>query len=133
MTTLADANVLLDVFTADTAWEPWSRNALLEALLDGPVVVNPLIYAEVSAAFEDARELDEQLVRLSIARAELPYEAAFPAMRAFLRYRQAGGTRRSPLPDFYIGAHALASGMRLVTRDANRYRTYFPAVEIIAP
>ena len=133
MTTLVDANVLLDVFTADPRWTQWSRERLGAALAAGPVVVDPIIYAEVSLAFAYERELDTQLRALGIAKRPLPYEAAFPAGRAYIRYRREGGTRRSPLPDFYIGAHAQVEGFRLLTRDARRYRSYFPEVSLDAP
>ena len=130
---LVDANVLLDLFTADEVWQEWSRTQLGEALREDGAGVNPIVYAEVSLAFAHARELDEQLEVLGIHRFELPYEAAFPAARAFARYRRQGGRRRSPLPDFYIGAHAEVKSLRLLTRDAARYRTYFPKVDVVAP
>lgn len=133
MTTLVDANVLLDVFTADVAWKDWSARELVAALLRGTVAVNPIVYAEVSLAFEAESELDGELRRLGIDRLPLPYAAAFPAGRAFLRYRGEGGARRSPLPDFYIGAHAEVERLPLLTRDARRYRTYFPEVTVVAP
>ena len=133
MTTLVDANVLLDIFTADELWEEWSRQALKSALLQGVVVINPIIYAEVSLAFTSERELADQLRLLSIQQLPLPYGAAFPAGRAFLRYRRQGGSRRSPLPDFYIGAHAQVEELQLLTRDASRFRTYFPTVSLLAP
>ena len=131
--TLVDANVLLDVFTDDDEWKDWSRGQLKAALLDGGAAVNPIIYAEVSLAFAHERELEAELRSLGITRLPLPYEAAFPAGRAFLRYRREGGQRRSPLPDFYIGAHAQLGGLTLLTRDPRRYRAHFPSVAIIAP
>ena len=133
MTTLVDANVLLDVFTADTHWIDWSKNHLRSALSAGEVALNPIIYAEVSLAFAHEQELDAELRSLGIIKLPLPYTAAFPAARAYARYRKEGGERRSPLPDFYIGAHAQVDGLRLLTRDASRYRTYFPEVDISAP
>ena len=133
MTTLVDANVLLDVFTADPRWVDWSKSHLRSALAAGEVAVNPIIYAEVSLAFAHEQELDAELRRLGIAKLPLPYGAAFPAARAFARYRKNGGERRSPLPDFYIGAHAQVDGLRLLTRDARRYRSYFPEADISAP
>ena len=133
MTTLVDANVLLDVFTADLRWLDWSKGQLRSALAAGEVAVNPIIYAEVSLAFAHEQELDAELRRLGIAKISLPYGAAFPAARAFIRYRKEGGERRSPLPDFYIGAHAQVDGLKLLTRDARRYRSYFPEVDISAP
>jgi hypothetical protein len=133
MTTLVDANVLLDVFTADPRWVDWSKNQLRSALAAGEVALNPIIYAEVSLAFAHEQELDSELRRLGIAKLLLPYGAAFPAARAFTRYRKDGGERRSTLPDFYVGAHAQLDGLRLLTRDARRYRTYFPEVVLSAP
>lgn len=130
---LADSNVLLDIFTGDPDWLSWSRSALADALLEGPVVINQLVYAEVSVAYRQTSELDAVLSRLKIHRAELPWEAAYLAGQAFLKYRRNLGAKTSPLPDFYIGAHAQTAGLRLLTRDASRYRTYFPKVGLIAP
>jgi len=130
---LVDTNVLLDIFTNDATWRSWSERAVRDALVTGSVGINPIIYAEVSLAFADAGLLDRSLNALMLARMPLPYGAAFMASRAFLRYRRAGGVRASPLPDFYIGAHAAADNLTLVTRDVGRYRTYFPSVKLIAP
>ena len=99
----------------------------------GRAVINPLVYAEVSAGYETVEELDELLPASDYEREPVPYVAGFAASKAFLRYRRSGGDKRSPLPDFYIGAHAAVAGYRLLTRDARRYRTYFPTVHIIAP
>ena len=110
----------------------WSSTALARASEDG-LAIDPIIYAEVSAHFELVEELDAAVPAESFARLWLPWEAAFLAGRAFVAYRRAGGTRRSPLPDFYIGAHAAVVGMTLLTRDARRYRTYFPKLQLIAP
>ena len=131
--TLVDANVLLDVATDDPAWGAWSTAALEQAANESVLVINPLIYAEVSVGFATIEELEAALPRDLYRREELPYEAAFLAGKVFLRYRQSGGEKRSPLPDFYIGAHAAVAGHRLLTRDATRYRTYFPSIELIAP
>lgn len=128
-----DSNVLLDVLTADPEWEPWSAGALAEAAEQGVLAINPIVYAEVSVGFERIEELDEVLSRDDLRRDPLPWEAGFLAGKAFLRYRSAGGARSSPLPDFYIGAHAAVMGMTLITRDARRYRTYFPRLPLIAP
>ena len=130
---LVDTNVLLDLFTDDRQWRPWSEEAIREALVAGPAGINPIIYAETSLAFADADTLDQQLDQLMLDRLELPYRAAFGAGRAYCRYRRAGGARSVPLPDFYIGAHAETDGLTLVTRDAHRFQTYFPAVALIAP
>lgn len=128
-----DSNVLLDVATNDPLWGDWS-SANLERLSDEAVlVINPLVYAEVSVGIMTIEALDAALPADLYRREALPYEAAFLAGRCFLRYRRSGGQRRSPLPDFYIGAHAAIAGHRLLTRDASRYRSYFPKLEIIAP
>jgi len=130
---LVDANVLLDIVTADPKWGAWSASKLQELGDEAPLVINPLIYAEVSAGFERIEDLEHALPREFFARIALPYEAAFLAGKCFLRYRRRGGTRRSPLPDFYIGAHAAVAGYRLLTRDGRRYREYFPTLDIISP
>lgn len=132
-TTLVDANVLLDLAQEDDVWASWSERALAEAAERGRLAINPLVYAEVSVGYERREQLDEALPEDEYVRLDLPWEAAFLAGKVFLRYRRGGGTRRSPLPDFYIGAHAAVAGMRLLTRDATRYRTYFPRLELIAP
>lgn len=131
--TLVDSDVLLDVLTNDPEWADWSARALARALDTGPVMVNPIVYAEVSVGFDRIEDLDEALPRASFLRDPLPYPAGFLAGKAFLAYRRQGGTRPTPLPDFYIGAHAAVAGYRLLTRDARRYRTYFPRVPLTAP
>ena len=131
--TLVDSNVLLDVLTEDQTWSEWSAEALERQANESILVIDPIIYAEVSIRFERIEELDEALPAAYFERSALPWEAAFLAGKCFLRYRRAGGARRSPLPDFYIGAHAAVAGMALLTRDARRYRTYFPTVPLIAP
>ena len=130
---LVDSNVLLDVLTDDPTWGAWSNGALERAGDEAPLVINALVYSEVSIGFSLIEALEEALPLDLYRREHLPYEAAFLAGKAFLRYRQAGGARSSPLPDFYIGAHAAVAGYRLLTRDARRYRSYFPTLEIIAP
>jgi len=131
--TLVDSNVILDVLTEDPDWLDWSASALARQADAGSLVVNPVIYAEVAARFERIEDLEEALPVEYYRRDALPWEAAFLAGRCFVKYRRAGGRRRSPLPDFYIGAHALVSGLTLLTRDARRYRTYFPKLRVIAP
>ena len=130
---LVDTNVLLDIFTDDARWRPWSERALGNALATGAVAVNPIIYAETSLAFADANALDRHLNDLMVVRVPLPYGAAFRTGRAFLRYRRAGGARSSPLPDFYIGAHAEVDDLTLLTRDAGCYRSYFSSVTLVTP
>jgi predicted nucleic acid-binding protein len=131
--TLVDSNVILDILTEDAEWLDWSAAALAKQADAGPLVVNPLVYAEVAARFDRIEDLEDALPPEYYLRQALPWEAAFLAGRTFIRYRRKGGQRRSPLPDFYIGAHALVGRMTLLTRDARRYRTYFPALRIIAP
>jgi predicted nucleic acid-binding protein len=130
---LIDSNVLLDVATEDPRWCEWSSAALSTAARTAPLLINPLIYAEVSMNYDTIEELDEALPEPLFRRVPLPYPAGFVAGRAFLTYRSRGGERRSPLPDFYIGAHAAVDRLTLVTRDARRYSSYFPTVEIVAP
>jgi predicted nucleic acid-binding protein len=130
---LVDSNVLLDLVTRDEQWFEWSSRTLVTAGDESWLAINPIVYAEISVHVESRERIDAILPEREFARLALPWEAAFLAGKSFLAYRRAGGVRRSPLPDFYIGAHAAVAGMRLVTRDATRYRTYFPKLELIAP
>jgi hypothetical protein len=130
---LVDSNVLLDVATGDPVWSAWSAEALEHAANQAPLIINPLIYSEVSIAFLRIEELDTALPAELYRRESLPWEAAFLAGKAFLQYRKRGGARLLPLPDFYIGAHAAVRGYRLLTRDAARYRSYFPTVDLVTP
>lgn len=129
---LVDSNVLLDLFTEDPRWASWSEQQLTEAFDAGQVVINPLVYAEISVAFERIETLEDALPA-RLERENLPWEAAFLAGKCFVEYRRRGGTRRSPLPDFYIGAHAAVTGRALLTRDTQRYRTLLPALTLISP
>jgi hypothetical protein len=131
--TVVDSSVILDIVTEDPAWSQWSADALALALDDGVLVINPIVYAEVSAGFDRIEDLDDAVPAEHFRRESLPYEAGFLAGKAFLAYRRRGGQKSSPLPDFYIGAHAAVRGYRLLTRDAARYRTYFPTLTLIAP
>jgi len=131
--TLVDSNVILDVLTEDDRWLDWSADRLSDAARTGMLVINPIIYAEVAVGFERIEDLDDALPAHYYRRHPLPFEAAFLAGQCFLSYRRRGGDRRSPLPDFYIGAHAALAGFTLLTRDARRYRTYFPKLRIVAP
>ncbi len=131
--TLVDSNVLLDLVTEDPTWSTWSAERLTEALERGPVLINQVVYSEVSLGFSTIEALDAALSPERFVRATLPWAAAFLAARCFRDYRSRGGIRTSSLPDFYIGAHAAVLGLRLLTRDVRRYRTYFPTVELIAP
>ena len=125
--------MILDVVTEDPRWVEWSSSRLARCAESGMLVINPIIYAEISAGFDRIEELDQVLPTDSFRRDPLPWEAAFLAGKCFLAYRRRGGSRRSPLPDFYIGAHAAVKGLVLLTRDPRRYRTYFPHLSILAP
>lgn len=133
MTTLVDSNVILDVVSDDDEWVDWSSFMLARAAQRGRLVINPLIYAEVSCGFARIEELDAAIPPHYFTREALPWAAGFLAAHAFLSYRRRGGRRSSPLPDFYIGAHAALAGYALLTRDARRYRSYFPKLQLIAP
>ena len=130
---LIDSNVLLDLMTEDTRWYSWSADALERAADRFRLVINPIIYAEVSIRYSRIEDLEAGLPKTMLDREAIPYEAAFLAGKCFVLYRQRGGTKRSPLPDFFIGAHAAVAGYRLLTRDAARYRSYFPRLSLIAP
>ena len=130
---LFDTSVLLDIATADPVWLPWSEKEFRTAAAQGPIAINPIIYAELAPAFATAEELERWLDPAVFQRLPLPYAAGWVAAQAFLKYRRSGGGKTSPLPDFYIGAHAEVEGHTIVTRDAARYRTYFPKVALITP
>jgi predicted nucleic acid-binding protein len=130
---IIDSNVILDVAQRDYRWSAWSSGAIEQLLGVTILVVNPIIYAEVSIGYRTIEDVETALPSDLYRREPLPYDAAFLAGKCFLAYRRRGGMRTSPLPDFYIGAHAAVRGYRLLTRDAARYRTYFPTVELIAP
>jgi hypothetical protein len=131
--TLIDSNVLIDLWDETSEWRDWSDAMIQKCAIDGPLVINPLVLAEVSVGFSSWRDVEQRLPEEFVVREALPWEAAFLAARAFLIYRHEGGERRSPLPDFYIGAHAAVAGHTLLTRDPRRYRYYFPKLRIIAP
>ena len=130
---LVDSNVLLDVLTEDAQWYPWSSSALATQAEEHTLAINPIIYAEVSVRFGRIEDLEAALPADLVERLPLPWEAAFLAGKCFLKYRRRGGRRQSTLPDFFIGAHASVAGMPLLTRDASRFRTYFPRLTLIAP
>ena len=133
MPILVDTNILLDVVKDDPAWADWSFSRLSAAVHSDRVVVNAVIYAELSVAFDRVESLDAVLERMLAQIAEIPRAALFLAGRTFVKYRARGGHKSGVLPDFFIGAHAAVSGYELLTRDVGRYRTYFPRVELIAP
>ncbi len=130
---MVDSCVLLDVLTEDPDWFAWSSETLAAAADRGVLVINPIIYAEVSIGFERIEDLEAVLPESFVVLQPIPREAAFLAGKVFLQYRRRGGTRTAPLPDFLIGAHAAVADMPLVTRDTARFRSYFPSVELIEP
>lgn len=131
--TLVDTNVLLDIATNDPNWSAWSVRQLDAAAIRGPVLIDAVVYAEFSIGYSRIEEVDEVLEDVGLKLAEAPRAALFLAGKAFQRYRAQRGPRGSVLPDFFIGAHAAVAGLQLLTRDARRYRAYFPWVEFIAP
>jgi hypothetical protein len=131
--TLVDSNVLLDVVTDGQVWGDWSQEQLERAAARGPLVVNDVIYAEVSTRFASVESIEATLLDLKIDLVSIPREALFLAGKAYLQYRAAGGVRTSVLPDFFVGAHAAVEQLPLLTRDVRRYRSYFPTVDLIAP
>lgn len=130
---LVDSNVILDIFTQDKKWYEWSSLTVEHWANLTTLAINPIIYTEVSIRFTSIEELNESLSSEIFKRIDLPWEAAFLAGKSYLQYRKQGGNKSSPLPDFYIGAHAAVSGLRLMTRDSARYKTYFPSIEVICP
>ncbi len=130
---LVDSNVILDVVTEDPKWSEWSAAQLEKLAESHTLVINPIIYSEVSIGFDRIEDLDQTLPPDFFRRDPLPWEAGFLAGKCFVRYRRSGGKRHSPLPDFYIGAHAAVQGIALLTRDTNRYKSYFPKLALITP
>jgi len=130
---LVDSDVLLDIATNDPNWAGWSGRALAECADCTALIINPIVYAEVSISFSTIEALDAALPSDSYEREALPWEGGFLAGKCFLSYRRRGGQRTTPLPDFYIGAHAAIERLGLLTRDDARYRTYFPKLEVLAP
>lgn len=131
--TLVDSDVLLDVVADDSRWAERSADALATAADSGPLVINPLIYAEVSLAFDRIEDLDDALPQTDITRVPLPWAAGFLAGKALEQHRRRGAPRSALLVDFYVGAHAAVDGLRLLTREPSLYRLYFPTVDIITP
>lgn len=131
--TLVDTNVLLDLVTADPNWAEWSVAQLEAASLEGPLLINDVVYAELSVRYDRIEDLDAFVDAAGLEIASLPRAALFLAGVVFTRYRKSGGTRTGVLPDFFIGAHAAVNQMPLLTRDMGRYRTYFPSLNLITP
>lgn len=130
---LVDSNVILDVFLDDPNWAEWSESKLVKFSSITKLFINPVVYSEVSIGFQRIEELEFALNQTGFQMLEISKEALFLAGKAFLTYRKSKGTKRSPLPDFYIGAQAAILKMDLITRDPSRYRTYFPTVQLITP
>src|SRR5215510_7771706 len=131
--TLVDSNVLLDIVTDGQAWADWSQDQLERAALDGPLIINDVIYAEVSARYATLEAVDAMLGDLHVELTPIPRPALFLAGKAYIQYRAGGGLRTGVLADFFIGAHAVVEQLPLLTRDARRYQTYFPTIELITP
>ena len=130
---LVDSNVLMDILVRDPRWGVWSRSTVAALANESILVINPIIYAEVSVDFARIEDVDESLPPDVFIREPLPYEAGFLAGKCHRDYRRRGGPRASVLPDFYIGAHAAVRGYRLLTRDSTNYRTHFPTLELLVP
>ncbi len=130
---LVDSNVILDIFLDDPNWADWSESALVEYSSDTDLYINSIVYSEVSIGFEKIEELESALNKSGFQMLGIPKEALFLAGKVFLKYRRSRGIKRSPLPDFYIGAQAAVFDMELITRDVTRYHTYFPSVRLISP
>lgn len=130
---LVDSNILLDIFLDDPDWADWSESILAEYSHHSKLYINTIIYSEISIAFEKIEKLESALDKGGIEILDLPKEALFLAGKAFLKYRRGKGTKISPLPDFYAGAQAAIFSLDLITRDVDRYRTYFPSVKLIGP
>jgi predicted nucleic acid-binding protein len=130
---LVDSNVVLDVFLDDPVWADWSETRLAEYSAGTTLFINMIVYSELSVAFERIEQLESAINRGGFRILEIPKEALFLAGKAFIKYKELKGNRRSPLPDFYIGAQAAVLDLTLITRDVSRYRTYFPTVKLITP
>jgi predicted nucleic acid-binding protein len=128
-----DSNILLDIMTEDPRWFAWSSETLARCADNSSLVINPIVYAEISIRFKAIEDLEDALPKSMIERRDIPWEAAFLAGKCFMKYRRSGGKKTAPLPDFFIGAHAAVEKMYLLTRDPSRYRTFFPTVRLITP
>ncbi|AZO25134.1 type II toxin-antitoxin system VapC family toxin [Mesorhizobium sp. M1E.F.Ca.ET.045.02.1.1] len=131
--TLVDTNVLLDLVTDDPNWADWSIAQLEAASLNGPLLINDAVYAELGVRYERIEDLEAFVVEAGLEIAPMPRDALFLAGKVFTQYRKSGGSRTGVLPDFFIGAHAAVNGLPLLTRDVGRYRTYFPSLKLITP
>ena len=131
--TLVDTNVLLDVLSDDPRWSEWSLRQLAQRAATGPVIINEIVYAEMSARIEDQAEVERALQDFDLRFDRVPMRALFLAGKSYRHYRSSGGIRTGVLPDFFIGAHPQVLGCPVLTRDTRRYRTYFPDVALITP
>jgi hypothetical protein len=131
--TVVDTNILLDLVTNDPVWADWSIAQLDAASFNGPLLINDVVYAELAVRYDRIEDLDAFLDQAGIEIAAMPREALFLAGKVFAKYRRSGGVRTGVLPDFFIGSHAAVSRLPLLTRDVDRYRTYFPSLVLIAP
>jgi predicted nucleic acid-binding protein len=130
---LVDTNVLVDVLQDDPQWADWSINQMRTQAVLHALAINPVIYAEISLSFSTLEALDDVVVTMALELREIPRPALFLAAKAYAQYRRRGGTKLQVLPDFFIGAHAAVEGWPLLTRDASRFRTYFPTLDIVTP
>jgi len=130
---LVDSNIILDIFEEDPIWIEWSISSLERYSYTEDLYINPVIYSEVSICFNRIEELETALSGCGFKTQQIPKESLFLAGKAFLKYKRLKGLKRSPLPDFFIGAHAAVNKLKLITRDVNRYKTYFPTVKLICP
>ena len=130
---MVDSNVLLDILTEDKNWFPWSNRTLEQYAENHILIINPIIYAEISISFDRVEDLDEALGEQMFHCRPIPLEGAFLAGKCFVGYRRRGGKKHSTLPDFFIGAHAAVKNIPLITRDITRYQTYFPKLKLISP
>lgn len=131
--TLVDTNVLLDLVTDDPIWADWSIAQLEAASLDGPLLINDVVYAELAVRYNRIELLEAFVDEAGLIVAPMPRAALFLAGKVFTQYRRSGGSRTGVLPDFFIGAHAAVNELPLLTRDVGRYRTYFPTLKLITP
>lgn len=130
---LVDSNVILDLFLDDPNWASWSERTLNHYGTHNDLYINPIIYTEVSIGFNRIEELEDVMEKARFQMLEIPKEALFLAGKVFLQYKRNQGTKLSPLPDFFIGAHAAVLDLGLITRDVARYHTYFPTIDLISP
>ncbi len=130
---LVDSNIILDVFLNDPKWADWSESTLEEYINYTALYINPIIYSEISIGFKLIEDLELAITKAGFQMLEIPKEALFLAGKAYLKYKKRKGVKRTPLPDFYIGAQAAVLNLNLITKDVSRYQSYFPTVKLITP